>query len=128
MAFHTRKKMTVHPGEFEFTVPESGDYYVTFTCTQVIDKVLTEDGLHIKGPMGMVGGFSVTEKNGSSIATTEKDTVKLTVKDRRIIVSGTDNYSISTLTGAKITDIKAQLPIGIYIVETKGTAHKILIR
>ena len=121
------KKMTVHPGEFEFTVPESGDYYVTFTCTQVIDKVLTEDGLHIKGPMGMVGGFSVTEKNGSSIATTEKDTVKLTVKDRRIIVSGTDNYSISTLTGAKITDIKAQLPIGIYIVETKGTAHKILI-
>ena len=75
--------MTVHPGEFEFTVPESGDYYVTFTCTQVIDKVLTEDGLHIKGPMGMVGGFSVTEKNGSSIATTEKDTVKLTVKDRR---------------------------------------------
>lgn len=61
------KKMTVHPGEFEFTVPESGDYYVTFTCTQVIDKVLTEDGLHIKGPMGMVGGFSVTEKTAAPL-------------------------------------------------------------
>lgn len=121
-------KMTVHPGEFEFSVPESGDYYLTFTCTQVIDQVLTDDGLHIKGPMGMVGGFSVTENGQSSIGNVASDNVLITVEDGRIIVEGTENYSISTIAGYKVANVNTKLNSGIYLVEANGKTHKVIVK
>lgn len=122
------EKMTVHPGEFEFSVPESGDYYLTFTCTQVIDQVLTDDGLHIKGPMGMVGGFSVTENGQSSIGNVASDNVLITVEDGRIIVEGTENYSISTIAGYKVANVNTKLNSGIYLVEANGKTHKVIVK
>lgn len=123
------QKMTVHPGEFEFTVPESGDYYLTFTCTQVIDQVLTDDGLHIKGPMGMVGGFSVTETGSSSgVESMETDPVSITVEDGRIVVKGSDTYRISTIVGSPVANVNARLDRGIYLVQVNGKAHKVIVK
>lgn len=123
------QKMTVHPGEFEFTVPESGDYYLTFTCTQVVDQVLTEDGLHIKGPMGMAGGFSVVETGGGSgIANMETSPVSITVEDGKIVVEGAEKYSISTIVGCPVANVNARLNSGIYLVQVNGKTYKVIVK
>lgn len=121
------KKMTVHPGEMEFTVSADGDYYVTFTCTQVIDKVLTEDGLHIKGPMGMVGGFSVTAKGATAIHDASATHADVTVENGCVRVNGASAEAITMLNGMQVNDVNHPLAPGIYIVKAGQKQVKVVV-
>jgi len=122
---YTQKK-TVHPSEFEFTVPEDGDYYLTITCSDVIKGNLNEAGSP-KGPMAMVGGFSVTEVAANSINPIQSENAAIRVQDGQIFVDGVDNFTVTSITGMKMNPT-ARLNAGIYIVGVNGKAYKTIVK
>lgn len=122
---YTQKK-TVHPSEFQFTVPQDGDYYMTLTCSDVVKENLNEVGSP-KGPMAMVGGFSVTEVGGSSINSISDEKVIVSVEDNQIKVEGADKFTITSIRGEQINP-SAKLTTGVYIVNVNGKAYKTIVK
>jgi hypothetical protein len=49
------------------------------------------------------------------------------VRDRQIIVEGTDKYTVRTIQGMLVERQKSQLPVGIYLVTVNGKTTKVLV-
>lgn len=124
--FPYEQKKTVHPSEFEFTVPADGDYYMTFTCTHVVAGEKNEHG-SANGPMAMVGGFSVTESGSSSINSTTEDNLNIRVEGGKIVVDGAENFTVTSITGQNLNPASS-LNSGVYVVGVNGKAHKIIVK
>jgi hypothetical protein len=53
--------------------------------------------------------------------------IPIYVKDRQIVVEGTNDYVVRTIQGALVEKQKSQLPVGVYLVTVNGKTTKILV-
>ena len=111
--------------EFEFTTTTAGTYYLTVTCDQSGDAMISPDYLAIYKKVDDVTGISNSGEN------------KLIVfvdKNRTLTVKNADTFSVFNAHGQLIKSINnagkngIQLIPGLYIVKSQNSATKVMVQ